>query len=80
MQKLIYQFISLCCFVLLMGFTFCDGYKLHTARKLIWFVLFLAITISVFKIKKEFSLELILPIPCLLAFVLGWYELKIKKI
>jgi len=78
-MKIFLEFIALSCYVLLMGFTFCDGYKLHIARKLVWFAVFLVIALSVFKAKGEFALELILPIPCLLAFALGWYELKIKK-
>jgi hypothetical protein len=63
-----------------MGFCFCDGFKLHILRKLVWFVTFLAISIYVFKIKNEFDLVLILPIPTLLATLFcGYEEMKSKK-
>jgi hypothetical protein len=61
-----------------MGFTFCDGFKLHILRKLLWLAVFLAISIYSIKIKNEFDLALILPIPTLLAILLCSYE-KIKS-
>ena len=61
-----------------MGFCFCDGFRLHTARKLIWFTVFLAISIYTLRLKNEFDLTFILPVPTLLAIILCGYE-KIKS-
>jgi hypothetical protein len=79
MKNLILQFIALSLYVLLMGFTFCDGFKLHILRKLVWFSVFLIVAIPVYRITGEFSLERIIPIPTLLAFLLCWYE-KAKRV
>ena len=68
------QFVALSLYVLCMGFCFCDGFKLHTARKLLWFAVLLAISFYTFKAKNEFDLAIILPIPSLLAIFLGSYE------
>ena len=52
----------------------CDFYKLHIVRELIWFSIFLAISIYVLRIRGEFDLVLILPLPMLLAIGLGWWQ------
>jgi hypothetical protein len=75
-EKLILQFVTLCIFSFLMGITFCDFYKLHIVRKLIWFSFFLAISIYVLGIRGEFDLALILPVPMLLAIALAWLQKK----
>jgi len=72
------QFLTLSLFALYTGFCFCDGFKLHIMRKLIWFVAFLIIGICVLKTKNEFDLTLILPVPIILAILLCAYE-KIKS-
>jgi hypothetical protein len=59
-----------------MGITFCDFYKLPTGRKLIWFSIFLAISIYVLRTRGEFELSLILPVPMLLAIGLAWLQKK----
>ncbi|MCM8770609.1 MAG: hypothetical protein NC936_01910 [Candidatus Omnitrophica bacterium] len=74
-KTLIQQFFALSLFALLIGICFCDGFKLHVARKLVWFAIFLAISIYVFLETAEFNLALILPIPTILAIILGKYEL-----
>jgi asparagine N-glycosylation enzyme membrane subunit Stt3 len=61
-----------------MGFCFCDGFNLHTLRKLVWFAVFLAISIYTLITKNEFNLAFILPIPTLLAILLCAYEKKLK--
>jgi len=76
-NTLLMQFLALSLYVVFMGFCFCDGFKLHILRKLVWFVAFLFISISVLKAKKEYNLALILPIPTLLAILLCAHE-KIK--
>lgn len=75
-EKIILQFATLSIFLFLMGITFCDFYRLHTLRKLIWFGVFLAISSYVLRIRGEFDLALILPIPMLLAIVLAWLQKK----
>lgn len=77
-NTLIMQFLTLSLYTLFMGFCFCDGFKLHILRKLVWFVIFLAICIYTLNIKNEFDLTLILPIPTLLAILLCAYE-RIKR-
>jgi len=77
-EKIILQFITLSIFSFLMGFTFCDFYKLRTVRKLIWFVILLAVSTYVLRTRGEFDLALILPIPMLVAIFLAWLQ-KTKK-
>lgn len=68
--------VTLSLYVLFVGFTFCDGFKLHILKKLIWFSVFLLVAIPTFKSKGTFDLAVILPVPTLLAFMLCWYEKK----
>jgi len=77
-NRLLMQFISLSLYASFMGFCFCDGFQLHTTRKLVWFGVFLAISIYVLRTRNEFDLVLILPIPTLLAILLCSYE-KMKR-
>ena len=78
-ERLILQFVTLVIFLFLMGITFCDFYKLHIGRKLIWFFVLLAISIYVLRRYEEFELALILPVPMLLAIGLGWLQKKKRK-
>lgn len=73
-EKLLLQFITLGIYAFLMGFIFCDFFKLHILRKLIWFIVFVLISAYVLKARGEFDLGLILPIPMLMAIGLGWIE------
>lgn len=77
-KALLMQFFALSLYASFMGFCFCDGFKLRTSRKLVWFFVFLAISIYVLKIKGEFDLALILPVPTLLAIALCSHE-KLKS-
>lgn len=79
MGTILLQYGAICIFLLFMGFTFCDGFKLHVVRKLIWFTFFAVIAIHNFNVNNMFVLEEILPAPCFLAFALCWYEVKIKR-
>lgn len=72
------EFGALSLYIIFMGFCFCDGFRLHTGRKLVWFLVFTALAIFVFKSKGEFILSLILPIPTILAIILCAYE-KMKR-
>jgi hypothetical protein len=78
-EKLLLQFITLSIYAFLMGFIFCDFFKLHVVRKLFWFIVFLAISVYVFKARGEFDLGLILPVPMLLAIGLGWIQKRRGK-
>ena len=73
-ERLILQFVTLAIFSFLMGITFCDFYKLHIMLKLIWFGIFLAISVYVLRTRGEFELALILPIPMLLTIGLAWWR------
>ncbi|MBM3250318.1 MAG: hypothetical protein FJZ09_05715 [Candidatus Omnitrophica bacterium] len=73
------QFLSLSIYTLFMGITFCDGFKLHVVRKLIWFITFAAVSAYVLRTKNEFDLALILPVPTLLAILLCSYEHRKSK-
>lgn len=77
-KTLFMQFLALSLYTLFVGFCFCDGFKLHILRKLVWFISFLLICLYVFKTKGEYDLSLILPIPCLLAILLCKYN-EFKK-
>lgn len=77
-NPLLMQFLTLSLYTLFMGFCFCDGFKLHILRKLVWFTVFLTISIYTLRTKNEFDLALILPAPTLLAILLCAYE-KIKS-
>jgi hypothetical protein len=80
MDKEAIQFIALSLYVVFTGFCFCDGFRLHIARKLFWFFIFLLISLGVFYSKKEYDLALILPLPIILAILLCSYEkYKYKK-
>jgi hypothetical protein len=80
MGKILFmQFLALSLYTLFVGFCFCDGFKLHILRKLVWFISFLFISMYVFKTKSEYDLSLILPIPTLLAILLCNYEKRKSK-
>ena len=73
------QFVALSLFALFVGFCFCDGFGLHIARKLVWFLFLLVVSIYVLKTRNEFDLALILPFPIILAIILCLFEKKSKK-
>ena len=72
--RIILDFLTLSLYVLLVGFCFCDGFKLHILKKILWFSVFVIITVYVLRIKDEFDLRLILPVPTLLAFLLCFWQ------
>ena len=69
-MQLLEQYFAICVYLFFMVFCFCDGFKLHIVRKLLWWVTFLIVCVYVFKVKGEFDLALILPVPSLLAILL----------
>lgn len=68
-STLLIQWLAITFYSFFMGYCFCDGFKLHIVRKLVWWITFLIICIYVLKIKGEFDLAWILPIPSLLAIL-----------
>lgn len=78
-EKFLLQFITLSIYAALMGFVFCDFFKLRTGRKLVWFGVFLVVSAYVLKARGEFDLGLILPLPMLLAICLGWLQKRNKS-
>jgi len=78
-KVLLLQFLALALYVLFTSFAFCDGFKLHTGRKILWFIALLAISVYVLKNVGYFDLALILPIPSLLAVLLCSNELREAK-
>jgi hypothetical protein len=75
-----WQWLTLSLFVSFMGFCFCDGFKLHILRKLLWFVTFIALVILSLKLQGGFDLTFILPPAILLAILLCVYEKKRQSI
>lgn len=73
-NKLLAELLTLGLYVLFIGFCFCDGFKLHILRKLLWFLVFLFMAVSTFKSGRGYALSLILPLPTLLALLLCKYE------
>jgi hypothetical protein len=78
-NTIFWQWLSLSLLVLFMGFCFCDGFKLHILRKLLWFVAFLGLVILSLKLKNEFDLTFILPPSMLLGILLCYYEKRKQK-
>jgi hypothetical protein len=76
---LLMQFLALSLYTFFVAFCFCDGFKLHILRKLVWFITFLVISICTLKVKNEFDLALILPIPTILAILLCYYKKRKSK-
>lgn len=77
-DHLFMQFLSLSLYTVLVGICFCDGFKLDIIKKLVWFLVFLAVSAWVLKEKGQYDLALILPIPTSLAIILCFYQ-KFKK-
>jgi len=69
-DRMALEFLSLSIYVLFTGFTFCDGFKLYTGRKILWAVVFLLMAVSSLKLYNEFDLTFILPLPTTLALLL----------
>jgi hypothetical protein len=73
-NTILLQLTTLGLYTLFMGFCFCDGFKLHILRKLLWFIVFTTISIYVFEARGEYDLALILPFPTILAMALGFFQ------
>ncbi len=75
-DKILLQFIALSIYVSFLGFIFCDYFKLHTIKKILFFIVFLYFATIVIKARNEFDLSLILPVPTVLALWLGIRQKK----
>jgi len=73
-NSIFWQWLTLSLYVSFMGFCFCDGFKLHILRKIIWFVIFVILVILSLKIKDGFDLVFILPPSLILSILLCAYE------
>ena len=78
-NTIFWQWLTLSLIVAFMGFCFCDGFKLHILRKLLWFISFLALVFLSLKTRGRFDLVLILAPSILLSIILCSYEKKIQK-
>ena len=78
-QLFLMQFAALSIYTFFVGFCFCDGFKLRIGRKLIWFIFFLAVNITVLRATNQFALSLILPFPTLLAIALCKLEQRQQR-
>ena len=75
-ERLILQYVTLVIYCFFLGITFCDGFRLPNTKKLVVFLTLLAIAILVIRRTGELRLELILPIPTLIAFAFGWQQIR----
>lgn len=68
-MQILGQLLALSLYAFFVGFTFCDGFKLHIFGKLLWFAAFAGISIYTFKARGVFDLPLILSVSSTLAFL-----------
>lgn len=74
------QLLALSLYALFIGFCFCDGFRLHIGRKLLWFTVYATVSIVTFEAGGSFDLAFIFASSSLLAFLLCLYEkIKLKK-
>lgn len=78
-NPLLMQYLTLCAYTIFLGFCFCDGFNLPVSRKLACFIPFVLICAYVLMVKGQFVLELILPVPTILAFLLCANERRIQR-
>ncbi len=76
---LVRDLLALSLYVIFMGFCFCDGFGLHTSRKIVWFLVLLIISAYSLRTRATFDLGFILPIPTLLALFLCIDEKRRKQ-
>ena len=79
MDTVLKQLAALSVYIVFVGFCFCDGFRMHILRKLIWFAAVLVLSFYTLKIKDEFDLTLILPVTAVLAIILCIWEKRAKK-
>ncbi len=68
------QWLGLSLYAFFVGFGFCDGFQMHTVRKLIWFAIFLAFCMDTFYKQGQFDIPVILSVTAPLAFVLCYTQ------
>ena len=68
------EVVPLACFVVYVYYSFCDGFGLSTARKVVWAVYFLFFSLLTFKTSGKFDLRLIISLSSLLAFALAMFQ------
>lgn len=68
------EVVPLACFVVYIFFSFCDGFGLNPARKIVWAVYFLFFCFLTFAASDKFDLRLIISLSSLLAFILALFQ------
>lgn len=68
------EIVTLACFVSFVYFSFCDGFGLRSARKIIWGIYFVSFSaLSIFA-KGSYDLTLIISLGSLMAFILAFFQ------
>ncbi|MBL7198240.1 MAG: hypothetical protein ISS47_09090 [Candidatus Omnitrophica bacterium] len=78
LDNIVLQLIALGFYTLFIFFTFCDGFKLHVFKKLIWAAFFLFAALLSLKINNEFDLKIIIASSSLVGFIICWLDRKFK--
>lgn len=79
LNDIILELVALGVYTLFIFFTFCDGFKLHVAKKLILALFFLAVCTITFRAFNEFDLKSIIASSSFIAFTICWLDKKFKK-
>ena len=74
------EVLALGCFVTYVYFSFCDGFGLSPARKLIWAVYFLSFSYLSFFASGRFDLRLIITLSSLMAFALALFQKRENRL
>ena len=68
------QIVALGCYVTYIYFSFCDGFSLRPARKIIWAIYFLCFSSLSFWVRGKFDMVLIISLSSLLAFAMALFQ------
>lgn len=71
--------VPLSFFVVFVFYSFCDGFALRPARKVVWAVVFLTYSGLSFLAFGRYVLEFIIPLSSVLAVVLAGFQQKEKR-
>ena len=74
------EILPLACYVAFVYFSFCDGFALRPARKIIWGIYFLSFSYLSFWATGKFDLKLIISLSSLLAFALALFQIRENKL
>ena len=74
------EVVTLGCYLAYIYFSFCDGFGLRPARKIVWGIYFLSFSYLSFWATGSFDLRLIIALSSLMAFMLALFQLKENKL